>query len=329
MSPATQAAADSVAPLRIRTAVQSIPTTQPALQLGAPAPAIEATDAAKNPVSLQSLAGDPAEPILLQFGSLTEPIFRLHASAVDKLAQKYGGKIKCIILYTTEAHAADGPDPLDVNTVEASNIAAPTNLAERIKLAQQTFDRLKIKNQTLAIDAWNDTTFKRYGARPNMTFLIDAQGNLAAAYPWMDLKKVTAAIPEVLASKPVSPNNQGPIRTGIAEVALPQPGKEAQPFAAVAALLDNMELSDDQKLAILPPVADFYYDLRQLREKFQASLAPDKPANAAAELQDQVAKTKGDATKLKATLQQQLPKDDYTKVFNALNQGPSRRFFEE
>ncbi len=79
-------------------------------------------------------------------------------------------------------------------------------------MAQQASTRLNIAQQTILVDAWNDTSAHRYGGLGNMTFLIDAKGKLAAAYPWMDVPKLEGALNDILDGKPVEEAHRGPVR---------------------------------------------------------------------------------------------------------------------
>ncbi len=168
---------------------------QARLMLGEKAPEIAATTPDGKPVGLPLLAGDADHPkmIVLQFGSITEPVFRSHAGAVEKLAAKYADKAAFVIVYQQESHAADSEDAIQLNADQNFGIAQPLNLAERQQLAKQMIDRLSIKNQTVVVDAWNNTSSLRYGSYPNMTFVIDSKGILQAGFPWMDTSSADRA----------------------------------------------------------------------------------------------------------------------------------------
>ncbi len=139
------------------------------------------------------------KPVILQFGSITDPIFRMHCPAIEKLTATFGDKAKFLLVYQREAHPAG--DDLDINVRDGYSIAAPNSLEERTKLATQAATRLNITQQTILVDAWNDASARRYGGLANMTFLIDAKGKLAAAYPWMDATKLEGALNDVLSGQ--------------------------------------------------------------------------------------------------------------------------------
>ena len=47
------------------------------------------------------------KPVVLEFGSITDPWFRARMPAVEKLAAKYGEKVAFVIVYQHESHPAD------------------------------------------------------------------------------------------------------------------------------------------------------------------------------------------------------------------------------
>ena len=66
--------------------------------------------------------------IVLQFGSITEPIFREHVSAVEKLAGKYAENAEFVVLYQEEAHPADSENGIPINMDEGFAMMQPTTL---------------------------------------------------------------------------------------------------------------------------------------------------------------------------------------------------------
>jgi thiol-disulfide isomerase/thioredoxin len=259
----------------------SLERPQPHLELGSPAPEIVATTLDGKPTSLAALR-TAGKPLVLQFGSLTDPVFRLRAPAVEKLAAKYADKAVFVLVYAEESHPADTSQALDVNK-EGFNIAQPTSLAERQKLASQTVERLKIRYQSVIVDAWNNTSSLRYGSYPNMTFIIDGKGLLQAGYPWMDPTKVGAALDALLADKPLSPQLKGsvkpsgaaPLDTG--EMAMEMTGGGRGP-GAVGAALDRLKLTPEQRKNLYPAIAEYFASLQAFRETMNNAPAPLRAA---------------------------------------------------
>jgi hypothetical protein len=236
-------------------------TVRQAIAIGDPAPELMATDLKGNAVTLKEFRG---KPVVVQFGSITDPIFRMHSGAVEKLAGAYADRVAFLIVYQKEAHPAGG-DELEINVQEGFSVAEPASLEERASLASQAVMRLKIERQKMAVDAWNDTTSQRYGGLANMTFLIDGQGKLAAAYPWMDVRKLEGALDDVLAGKAVAEAHGGPVRSSGAAITTEFVADGYGP-ARFAAIIDNLHLTDEQKPKVFPILADYVGTIRTLRQ---------------------------------------------------------------
>jgi hypothetical protein len=310
------------------------------LPMGEVAPEILATTTEGVPVTLASLRG---KPVVLQFGSITEPLFRVRVGASEKLAVKYADQVHFLVIYTRESHAADGVNAIDENEVEGFDIAEPANLKERMKLAQQAMERLGIKKQQVVVDAWSNTTALRYGNYPNMTFILDAQGKLQAGYPWMDPKKAQGALDALLANKPVPEEDRGSVHR--AGTAAPDFGSVAMemtgygPGAKLAVVIDHLKLTDQEKAGLMPALSQYLVDARDYRETRSgvvlkpgvggggATTAPAKPATAE-ELDADLQKLRQSAQNLKQACQASLPPDQAKEILDALSQGPARRLFE-
>ena len=71
------------------------PSAHMQLPLGQSAPEIVASTIDGKAVTLASLRG---KPVVLEFGSITDPWFRARVPAVEKLAQKYGDKVEFVVI---------------------------------------------------------------------------------------------------------------------------------------------------------------------------------------------------------------------------------------
>ena len=308
--------------------------------LGVPAPEIAAVTLDGKPVHLLELRG---KPVVLEFGSATEPLFRARAKAVETLVKKYAGKVTFVFLYTQEAHAADSPQALDLNTDEGFSFSQPTKMDERIALAKQTAERLHIDPAQVAVDQWNNFSFKTYGSYPNMTFVIDAKGVLQAGYPWMDTSKLNAALAALAGGKEVPADVRGHIRQSlpnaeqIAAMSLDMTGSRGP--QGIGVLLDHLTLTDAQKMALYPAVAQFFSDLREFRgiqqAKATAATATDAAAASAAaagvtpeKMQTMLTNLQNSVRNLDAACKQNLPPADYEKIMDLVHSGPElKRLF--
>jgi hypothetical protein len=265
-------------------AVAQVNAPKPRLALGAPAPEIAGTTLEGKPTSLAGLrAANPSKTLILQFASLTDPVFRSHLPSVESLADKTRDQAAFVIVYQKEAHPADA-DPLELNVNGGFNLAEPTSLAERQMLAQQAVQRLHIVQQTVLVDAWNNTSSLRYGSFPNMTFIIDSAGILQAGYPFMDPAKVQAALDTLAAGKPLPPElkgtlqQSGPALFDFAAAAAEMTGGRGP--ASIAAVLERATLTDPQKQTLLVAVAEYMAHVQDFRQAFAA--LPGTPARGTA-----------------------------------------------
>ncbi len=319
---------------------------KPRLALGEAAPEILVTTLDGKGTGLAALRGANANKVIvLQFASLTDPIFRNHATSVDRLATRDADKAVFVIIYQKEYHAADSQDPLDLNTTEGFNLADPTSQTERVKLAQQLPERLGVKNQTVLVDAWNNTSSLRYGSYPNMTFVIDAKGNLQAGYPFMDPAKVQAAVDALASGKTLPDDLKGSIRTNgpapfdSSIAAMEMTGGRGP--ASIAAVLDRVSIPDDKRITLITAVAAYLADVQDFRQT-RAAL-PNAPAAARAGVQVATTQTKAStpqdvqkaltdlragADKLKPIIKQNLNAKDAAQLFEVLdNLTPAQHLF--
>src|ERR1035437_6060330 len=140
---------------RVTTETTIVAAPKGALIMGKAAPEIEVEGKTK-------LADFAGKVVVLQFGSITEPVFRMRVADVEKLAGKYGDKVVFLTVYQHEAHPADGENAIDVNATAGFAVTKPVNEAERVKMAGQAIERLGLKKQQVVVDAWSNTTSQRY-----------------------------------------------------------------------------------------------------------------------------------------------------------------------
>lgn len=300
-------------------ALAQTPTPPPATQrapwpqAGTPAPAISVVDCSTGlPTQWRDFSG---APVVLQFGSLSDPIFRKRQPMMEKLADFYAGRVKFVIVYQREAHPAD--EALDANTADNIAIPAPQSLEDRLESARKAIVTLNLKNQRVVVDDWTNATSRRYGGYPNSAFLIDAKGTVAASYPWTDPNKLRRAMDEILAGKPISATNQGPVRISDMPIAnIDDMGAEQRGLGAVVRILDRTDLTEVQRNKILPALAKFAASARNLREKRNES---DEATL--------IRRAKESAAQLKDVLKETLPAETYSEVLAALNTGPIGRLF--
>ncbi|HMD55382.1 MAG TPA: deiodinase-like protein, partial [Phycisphaerae bacterium] len=253
----------------------------PVWQIGALAPRPNVIDLHSNLITLDQFRG---KPLVIEFGSLTEPAFRLSSSNVEFMANHWSNQMNFLIIYQHEAHPSDTPQALDINKTNGFDKPAPTNEAERVAYAIEAQSKLNLNNVTMTVDNWDNYTSHAYGNLPNMTFLIDANGRLVAAWPWMIPWQVNGAISSLLANHPIATADLGPPFAPDTSPPLEFDAGLFDPegvFRAFASALDNADVSPYQLKGILPALTAFHAaildfqgraaNLRQNQQQFNSS----------------------------------------------------------
>ena len=145
--------------------------------------------------------------VVLQFGSLSSPIYRSTVSAMNALSAEAPANTVFLVAYTQEAHPVGSPSPYaDGEWVpmkdreEGVLIPQTTTLQERLKTAQRAASSLSDK-RIVAVDDVDNAAWKAYGGRANSVFIISPEGNIVMASEYPDpaatgafLKKATQRI---------------------------------------------------------------------------------------------------------------------------------------
>ncbi len=305
------------------------PPIPPAWKLGATAPMLHVTDLAGEKVSLSRFSG---KPIVLEFGSLTEPAFRLSASSVNWLARKWKDNVQFLIVYQKESHPAETPLELSINKSAHSSIPRATDEAQRIADARLAQHTLHLQSPLITVDNWHNQTAGAYGSLPNMTFLIDAHGRLVGAWPWMTPWQLNAAIPAVLAGKPVPASAMS---TGFSADAMPpmEFDYRALPPAAPQTLADAIDramVTQAQLTKILPAVADFSIAMLKTRQQIRQlrSQRGQFNGNFRQSVRHTFKQLRQSAVALKTSLHHWLNNAQYQQILSAMDRGQLRRVFE-
>lgn len=129
----------------------------------------------KTQITLSKLVGE--KPLILVFGNFTCGPFREHAGSLYVLGRRYRDRANFLIVYTREAHPADGwvlPD----NQQAGVNHEQPRDYGSRAKLARICRRDLDIE-MPMVVDTMNDAVTESYSGMPNRLYLIDRQGKIA------------------------------------------------------------------------------------------------------------------------------------------------------
>ncbi|MBI4455785.1 MAG: redoxin domain-containing protein [Acidobacteria bacterium] len=137
-----------------------------------------------NRIQLSSLWQE--RPIVVEFGSITCPVFCGKIASMEELARKYAGKANFYVLYVREAHPGQ-------------NYPAHRSFTQKLNYAH-ALERLEKVERTILIYDLEGTMNRDYGAMPNSVYVIGKDGIIAYRADWNDLAQVERTLEAVLGS---------------------------------------------------------------------------------------------------------------------------------
>lgn len=169
------------------------------------APGFELRSVDGDLVELADLIGD--QPIVLQLGSRSCPVFRNRRHWVDGLVQDYGDRVRFLAVYTLEAHPVGSKSPYAdeewltlYNRFAGVRIPQATDAEERMAQAQLTRDKLDLKS-TVLVDTLDNRVWSAYGAASSPAFVIDRQGRVVLRQVWIEPKEIRRTLDRLLADR--------------------------------------------------------------------------------------------------------------------------------
>jgi len=133
-------------------------------------------------VSLSSLWEDG--PIVLEFGSITCPVFSKKIEAMNDLAAEYGDEVDFYVVYTREAHPGN-------------RYHRHTSFEQKCQHARDA-KRTESVNRGVLVDDLEGTMHRAYGSLPNSAYLVGGDGVVAHQADWLDPDVLEDKIVEVL-----------------------------------------------------------------------------------------------------------------------------------
>ena len=211
-------ACSSLFPVNAGKSLAQFPDVAP--KPGERAPDFVLTDLQGEPQELNELIG--TQPIVLQFGSYTCPVFRYRRFDMQPLREKYEDQVTFLVVYTQEAHPNGAPSPYTknepvkipdkgsgadaqankqwvplINRLSRVNKGQTTSLQARTEQASQARRAMK-SNAVFLVDDVDNRVWQEYGQAPSSAFLIDLDGNVVLRQPWVNPKPLSEAIDQLL-----------------------------------------------------------------------------------------------------------------------------------
>ncbi len=129
----------------------------------------------------------PGRFLVLEFGSITCPLFQSRRRGMSELVARYP-EVSFVVLYVREAHPG-------------GNIPAHGTLADKRRWARELQASLG-ETREILIDDMDGTVHQAYGGFPNPVFIINRQGCIVYRSVWSNPSATAAALARLMAGKP-------------------------------------------------------------------------------------------------------------------------------
>jgi Spy/CpxP family protein refolding chaperone len=130
--------------------------------------------------------------LVLEFGSMSCPVFRQHAQEMETLKAAEGPRAFFMIVYTREAFPA-GEKDVQRNKEEGISVPQATTLDDRKAEALEAQRELRI-TIPMAVDSMDDAVSNAYGTFPNGAVVIGKDGTIATRQQWTNPDTLRVAI---------------------------------------------------------------------------------------------------------------------------------------
>lgn len=169
---------------------------------GAAAPDFELKDLRGKAVSLASLRG---QPVVLEFGSYTCPVFRGKTREIETLRKEYGDTVTWVLVYTKEAHPSDeSARPEPENAREGISVPQHASIDDRLKCAKECTEKMGL-NVLVLVDGFDNKVTDLYAGWPNRGYVIDAHGSILSNQNWFDPKRTREVLDRLRRGDAVPP----------------------------------------------------------------------------------------------------------------------------
>jgi Spy/CpxP family protein refolding chaperone len=140
--------------------------------------------------------------LVLEFGSMSCPVFRQHAQEMETLKTAEGPRAFFMIVYTREAFPAGDKD-VQRNKDEGISVPQAATLDDRKAEALEAQRELRI-TIPMAVDSMDDAVSNAYGTFPNGAIVIGKDGTIATRQQWTNPDTLRVAIDQANAA-PAAP----------------------------------------------------------------------------------------------------------------------------
>jgi tetratricopeptide (TPR) repeat protein len=163
--------ADLEHPERMQAAADASPL------IGQPAPDVELRRPEGGSFRLSALRG---QPVVLVFGSYTCPQFRHGAALLNPLFDRFGRRVRFVLVYIREAHPRGEAWQSSINEREHVSLPEARSEKERIEHLDLAREKLRIRYEA-TVDGMDGLLESAFGAFPSHAFVVDATGRITFA----------------------------------------------------------------------------------------------------------------------------------------------------
>ena len=147
-------------------------------------------------------------PTVVQLGSRSCPVFRYRRHGMHELHERFGKRVRFVVIYTQEAHPVGSRSPYVerewnpwINRWTGVRIDQPRTDEERRQRAQEALDELELKAQVV-VDRMHNDAWQALGAASAPAFVVDAEGRIALRQVWVDPEPIENLLKEMLEATP-------------------------------------------------------------------------------------------------------------------------------
>lgn len=151
------------------------------------------------------------QPVVVQLGSYTCPVFRYRRFYMHPVREKYQGRVTFLVVYTQEAHPVGARSPYAddewvpwINRLTGVRNGQAATIEERRTQARAARDAMQ-SNAVFVVDDLDNRVWEQYGGAPSAAFLIDTDRRVVLRQPWIDPDPLADAIDALLRTPPRTP----------------------------------------------------------------------------------------------------------------------------
>lgn len=125
-------------------------------------------------------------PVVVEFGSITCPIFLEKTDGMDALAEEYADEVSFAVLYVREAHPGRSLGP-------------HTNLDGKLAAARECRAAAGI-DRPIYVDEVGGAVHRAYGSLPNAVVVVGHDGIVSYRADWLDVDDLDAHLADLVAA---------------------------------------------------------------------------------------------------------------------------------